>query len=276
MNLVTKNGTNAINTVLAWVGTSPIDGTTIGLFVTGLKKTNKPNTKTDDMVQTYILRLDMHPQEALKMGMDASICGNCSHRYQWRTRVRRTKKGQLKTETKRVRTCYVRVSNAPGSIYGAFTRGNVPTVSLDDVNAMVLRADKPVRMGAYGDPAMVPADVWDSILYKVAAWTGYTHQWRFDWSHGLMGRVMASCDSKEDQADAVAMGWQGTFTVLPHDDFQTHFKSLKGTRSCPSDPRFKDRMTLVPCASCKACMGVQHRAIRSHGSTALWVTLTTV
>jgi hypothetical protein len=80
MKLVTKNGTNAVNTVLAWVGTSPIDGTTIGLFVTGLQKTNKPNSKTDDMVQTYILRLDMHPQEALKMGMDAPICGNCSHR----------------------------------------------------------------------------------------------------------------------------------------------------------------------------------------------------
>lgn len=275
MKLVTKNGTNGVNTVLAWVGTSPIDGVTIGLFVTGLQKTNKPNSKTDDMVQTYILRLDMHPQEALKMGMDASICGDCTHRYQNRTRVRRTKRGVILTEMKRVRTCYVRVSNAPSAIYGAFKRGNVPTVSIYDANTMVLRADKPVRMGAYGDPAMVPADVWDGILYKVSAWTGYTHQWRQAWSHGLMGRVMASCDNAQDQADAIAMGWKGTFTVLPHDDFQTHFKSLKGTRSCPSDPRFKDRMDLVPCATCKACMGTQHRAIRAHGSTGKWVTLPT-
>ena len=162
MKLVTKNGTNAINTVLVWTGTSPIDGTPIGLFVTGLKKTNKPNTKTDDMVQTYILRLDMHPQEALKTGADASICGDCTHRYQMRTRVRRTKRGQLKVETKRVRTCYVRVANAPASIYGAYTRGNVPTVSMADTNAMILRADKPVRMGAYGDPAMVPSTTPDA------------------------------------------------------------------------------------------------------------------
>jgi hypothetical protein len=276
MNLVTRNGTNAVNTVLAWVGTSPIDGVTIGLFVTGLKKTNTPNTKTDDMVQTYILRLDMHPQEALKMGMDASICGNCTHRPQMRTRVIRKKNGTIVTQTKKVRTCYVRVSNAPGSIYGAFMRGNIPTVTLDDVNALVLRADKPVRMGAYGDPAMIPADIWDAILYKVTAWTGYTHQWRETWSHGLIGRVMASCDNKQDQVDAVLMGWEGTFTVLPHTDFQIHFKSLKGTRSCPSDPRFKSIMDLVPCASCKACMGTQHRAIQAHGSTAKWVVLPTL
>lgn len=276
MQYITKNGTNAVNTVLAWAGISPVDGAPIGLFITGLQKTKNPNKKTEDMVQTYIMRLDLNPFTALKSDMDASICGDCTHRYAIKTRIRKTKRGQLRVETKRVRTCYVRVANAPNAIYKSMLNGNVPTVSIDIAWEMVRRADKPIRMGAYGDPAMVPADIWKTLLVDAPGWTGYTHQWRQPWAQGLNGIVQASCDSPSDQLEAIALGWQGTFTVLPHDGFMEHFRSMKGCRSCPSDPRFKDRMELVPCATCKACMGTQHRAIRAHGSTGLWVGLKTV
>jgi hypothetical protein len=114
---------------------------------------------------------------------------------------------------------------------------------------MVLRADKPVRMGAYGDPAMVPADVWDSILYKVAAWTGYTHQWRkfkSPKSLKLMSLVMASADSKQDRLDAILQGFR-TFRVRTSNE-----SILPGEFPCPAS---EEQGKKLQCDDCMACDG---------------------
>jgi len=66
-------------TVEVWRGASPYDGTPIVLLITGLVRPSK-NRKTGPMVQSYILRQDMRPIEAVTTGADAAICGACPFR----------------------------------------------------------------------------------------------------------------------------------------------------------------------------------------------------
>ena len=67
------------NGVIIWEGASAIDGAPIRVIATGLK-TSSHNAKTGDLIQTWILRADMTPQEAVDSGADESICGGCPHR----------------------------------------------------------------------------------------------------------------------------------------------------------------------------------------------------
>ena len=61
---------------IIYKGPSLIDGKPIVVIATF---TNR-NTKTGQVVQTYILREDINPLEASKTGADYSICGNCPMR----------------------------------------------------------------------------------------------------------------------------------------------------------------------------------------------------
>ncbi len=67
------------NGAIVWSGNSRIDGSPIMAIVTGLR-TASANPKTGDMIQTWIIRSDMHPLEAIKSGSDYGICGSCIHR----------------------------------------------------------------------------------------------------------------------------------------------------------------------------------------------------
>ncbi len=67
------------NSVLLWKGPSAIDGAPIALVATELKKASS-NTKTGGMVQTYIIRSDVSPVDAIHTGADSSIAGACPHR----------------------------------------------------------------------------------------------------------------------------------------------------------------------------------------------------
>ena len=58
-------------------GPSQLDGLPVVVIAT-LKTSN---VKTGNMVQTWILRQDLNPVEASKIGADASVCGNCVHRH---------------------------------------------------------------------------------------------------------------------------------------------------------------------------------------------------
>ena len=74
------DGLGKINgTVEAWRGVSPQDGTPIVLLITGLVRPSQ-NSKTGPMVQSYIIRQDMRPIEAVTSGADAAICGSCPYR----------------------------------------------------------------------------------------------------------------------------------------------------------------------------------------------------
>tara|TARA_Y100000310_G_scaffold70704_1_gene66454 strand:+ start:7449 stop:8192 length:744 start_codon:yes stop_codon:yes gene_type:complete len=67
-------------TVEAWRGPSPVDGTPIVLILTGLSplaSKQSTNRKTGAMVQSYILRQDMAPIVAVMSAMDRAVCGDC-------------------------------------------------------------------------------------------------------------------------------------------------------------------------------------------------------
>ena len=118
-------------------GPSMLDGANIVVIAT--MKTANP--KTGDMVQTFILVDNMSPLEASKQGKDTANCGNC--RLRWNLDG----------------PCYVNLGQAPNSIYKALERGIYPVYDAELHSRFFVGRD--LRMGAYGDPAAVPVEVWE-------------------------------------------------------------------------------------------------------------------
>jgi len=221
-------------------GPSELDGKPIVVVATGLGRSSR-NEKTGDMVQTWILRDDVDPWDAVKSGQDASVCGDCPHRGT---------------------SCYVKVFQAPKSVWKAAQRGAYPLVS-DAAGLTALGRGRAVRLGSYGDPAAVPAHIWGALVAEASAWTGYTHQWR--WASHLQPLVMASVDSPEEMAAAEREGWR-TFRVrLAGEPVDRQREFI-----CPAS---KEAGYKTDCASCRACMGTSAKAkaspvIIAHGATA--------
>jgi hypothetical protein len=209
-----------------WEGSSPIDGAPIVAIVVWHSR----NAKTGDMSQTFILRSDMKPTDGLANGEDASICGDCKHR------------GSVDSP----RTCYVEVGKSVNAVYKCYAAGNYPTVSPGDASS-ILRG-RAVRLGAYGDPAMVPASVWDSLVSRASGYTGYTHQWRTASSHRHL--CMASVDSPAEHLEAQAQGWR-TFRVRKESE-----EILPGEAVCPASAEGGNRTT---CDRCRLCSGAKGR-----------------
>lgn len=224
-------------------GPSMIDGQRIVAIVTGL--TGSRNTKTGKMVQTYIIRPDMHPLDAVRTGADVSICGSCIHRGDG---------------TGAGRSCYVTLVHGPRVVYDALTRGVYPAATPVDVAEIV--AGRMVRLGTYGDPAAVPLAVWQALVAKAAGWTGYTHQWRTidrAWSK----LVMASADGADDAFDAWVRGYR---------TFRVGAEPMKGKEiNCPASEEAGKR---TQCVDCGLCMGATSRSpvsiqIAPHGTGAV-------
>src|SRR5262249_22568276 len=64
---------------VAWEGKSLLDSKPVVVLVTGLSRPSA-NRGTGPMVQTWVLRRDVPPTEAVQTGADASVCGDCSFR----------------------------------------------------------------------------------------------------------------------------------------------------------------------------------------------------
>lgn len=231
-----------VNGFIFYRGPSMLDGQPIIAIATGTAKGSR-NTKTGAEVQTWILRDDLSPVDAVKTGADASICGSCVHRGDG------TGKG---------RSCYVTVFQAPLVVWKSAQRGLYPQI--DIVQAGHALTGKVVRLGSYGDPAAVPAAVWQALVEKSAGHTGYTHQWRT--SDALRSLCMASCDNAFEQELAAAQGWR-TFRVM-----------RAGDRMDPREivcPASKEAGAKTSCSACKACGGTSSKAkvniaIVAHGA----------
>ena len=230
--------------VILYEGPSQIDG----LPIVCLLLFGSRNRKTGDMDQTYILRSDLHPYDALATGGDKSICGGCPWRPQWRD-----------GETFTGRACYVDL-RILGGIWKAYQRGNYRKV--DDI--LSLGRARKIRLGTYGDPAAVPIDVWIRLLRSAEMWTGYTHQWKAAKFSTLKRYCMASCDTEAEVQSATIHGW-GTFRVLPVG------KTPAYDRLCPAS---KEGGHVLTCADCGRCDGRRdHVEIVSHGFGAKFVQL---
>jgi hypothetical protein len=243
------------NGYVVWEGPSPVDGRPIVFIVTNLHS-RSANVKTGEMVQSFILRTDVHPLAAIRSAEDASVCGHCPHR------------GRLSDDGMRMvdRSCYVDVAKSVAAVWSAYRRGSYPRVS-PEVMGRMLAGDR-VRLGAYGDPGMVPLSVLQAVMAECTG-TGYTHQWRhIDLAYSSL--VMASADSVEDRRAARSMGYR-SFWVLP-----AHADSMpEGTVECASTRERAPRQ----CIDCLMCGGTRDGAVSgavdvailAHGSGAKFV-----
>lgn len=233
-------------------GPSMIDGSPI--VVIAIVKPN--NSKTGNMVQTYILRADIDPLTASKTGLDYAICGNCIHRG------KPTNDANKKQAVDR--SCYVTLYHGPLQVYKAFLRGAYPMATPEEIKR--LGEARLVRLGTYGDPLAVPADVFETLLSDSDGHTGYSHQ------HGLIegdySKVMISADSKEE-AQTHHTSKRRTFRVIPVSTWVDQGKAslLASEILCPASKEMEYKTT---CDKCKLCAGGtvgKSIAIVSHGTS---------
>ena len=210
-------------------GPSLLDGKPIVVIATFSNR----NTKTGAVVQTYILRSDINPLEASKTGEDYSICGNCIMR------------GEVTTDPERKqakkRKCYVNLGQGVLIVYKSFLRG-VYAMANTKTGRNTLGRARFVRVGTYGDPAAVPAFIWEQLLSEADDWTAYCHQsgWRPD-------IAMQSADNKAQALEHWKAG-RRTFRVIA--DLGELDKANEAL--CPAS---KEAGRRVQCTACKLCKG---------------------
>jgi hypothetical protein len=221
------------NGAILWRGASELDGQPIVVIATGLGKSSR-NSKTGDLIQTWILREDVSPTDAVNSGADKSICGSCIHR------------GTIENGKNVGRSCYVTIFQAPLNVWKSYRRGIYPQATNETL------AGRRVRLGSYGDPASVPVDVWKALLADSLSGTGYTHQWR-DCPTAFSQWVMASCDDQEDSFDAAVLGYR-TFRVTALDSRRD---KQAGEVVCPASEEAGKKTN---CAACLACGGTNAKA----------------
>lgn len=231
--------------VVLYQGPSAIDGAPI-IAIANRIETSSNNAKTGAMVQTFIMREDIAPHEALKTGADASVCGNCQ--------ARPLLGGY----------CYVAVYQAPLSTWKAYKRGcyALPGVDYDPAFLPELFAESIFRIGSYGDPGALPVGFWQPITKYAKAITGYSHQWQN--RPDLKGLCMASTESELESETARALGWRAFRVRLASEP------KLAGEVICPAS---KEAGNKTNCASCRACGGLSSKAkasitIIAHGNKA--------
>lgn len=238
------------NGVVVYRGPSQIDGRPIVAVATGLARPST-NAKTGDMVQVWVLVDGIKPHEAVFDGRDVSVCGDCPHRY-----------------IDGAGSCYVNPLHGPDAVMRAVASGTYTAVPL--VQAAELVRGRKVRLGAYGDPAAVPLEVWDALLEHADGWSGYTHQWRRAIARGLSRYCMASVETPRQQRHAISRGWR-TFRIRADGDDAL----LAGEIVCPASDEAGKRRT---CETCGACNGGSPPrasvAIIAHGPTWKRVRLT--
>ena len=218
---------------LLYDGPSMLDGKPIVAVATGVEKPSQ-NRKTGPLIQTYIIRKDIDPVQAVLTGEDYSICGTCPLRGD----------GSGKK-----RACYVVYANDPLAVYNSRDKWKVPDYD-------IFRG-RGTRLGAYGDPAALPTEVVADIVRRSRTAKGYTHQWRYC-DQELRKYMMASCDSAEDVELARQKGWS---TLRVRAEGQ---EKLKGEIQCP----YEISSQRVLCSACNKCTGNKSKdvVVTVHGT----------
>ena len=216
-------------------GASVLDGEPIVVVAT----LSTSNRKTGNMVQTWILRSDVSPIEAKAQRLDISVCGSCPQRQNLGG------------------SCYVNIGQAPLSIWRAYKRGSYNSVI--DYDVMSGRA---IRLGAYGDPAAVPFDIWQRLFdaVKPKVWTGYTHQSRHkNFDERIAEYCMISADTPNAAKAAHSKGFR-TFRVSTSARHR-----VANEIECLADSH---GVACIDCGKCKGNSADYNIVITVHGSTA--------
>ena len=209
--------------IVVYRGPSLIDGGPI----VALASWRSTNSKTGDCPQIWILREDVSPLDATRTGADRAICGDCPLR------------GTIDGGRNVGRACYVVVAHAPTSVWLAHRRGAYRRVGRARLRRLFAGAF--VRIGAYGDPAAVPARVWRTMLADARGWTAYTHHWR---AADLQDLAMASVETDADAREAIARGYRVFRIVAPGS------ARLPGHAGCPASAEQGRRLTCLECGAC--------------------------
>ena len=221
---------------IAYEGPSEIDGRPIVVIVN--KLSGSDNAKTGaDLVQTFIIRSDVNPVDALKTGDDVSICGQCVHRP-----LLASKTGDA--------PCYVNVGRSVRSVFEAYKRGRYVKATPGTLRRIL--AGRKVRLGTYGDPAAAPVAMWQEITADAAGIVGYSHQWQsIGFDHAAWAPlVMASADNIDEAAQANLYGMR-VFRVSVGVDRQA------GETTCPASAEGGRKAT---CDTCMLCGGTSKQA----------------
>jgi len=152
--------------------------------------------------------------------------------------------------------CYVNARTVTG-VQKAYWAGNRPSAKSSDYSALF--SGRYVRLGAYGNPSLLPLHKLEKVVKTAKSWTGYFHDWhlmRPERARKYGRFLMASCEpSNADKAKKLGLR---TFTTrkagdqLPPDELW-----------CPSDRG-------VTCDQCRLCAGTskagaKNIAIAVHG-----------
>lgn len=231
--------TNSNGRIL-YEGLSPYNGKPFACIVTGLTEPTSNDKTGEGLLQTWILFRDIKPNEAFKVKeYGETVCGDCVHAQ------------YNKPKENGYAPCYVRTYHAPRAVWSCWRNGSGYDHIGDDWH---LLRNKGLRLGSFGDPAMVPSWVWDKALKEVyqdakpkeRRHTGYSHQWRKDFAQGLKGLVMASADGMKDYNDAELTGWK-PFLVR-----KANQPMPAGSVVCPASAEAGKKVT---CSQCHACNG---------------------
>jgi len=239
------------NGYVIYKGPSMLNGDPIVAIAITKKSTNR---KTGDMVQVYILSDNGEkPTTNQQTGADESICGDCKHRP--------VNNG----------ACYVVTAQGPTMVYKSYLKGNYDVVTdsrhgLGLFEASKLCQGRMVRLGAYGDPAAVPGNIWEVLLMGAKGVTGYTHQWKNPalsnhQKYVLKRFCMASTDNQSEYSQAKAAGWRSFRVRLESDELNQN--EIK----CPASSEAGKKLN---CLTCGACNGLFTKrrgdiAIITHG-----------
>lgn len=211
--------------IIIYEGPSAIDDEPIVVIANGFKKSG--NRKTGkETIQTWIIRQDIAPVDALAEGEDYSVCGDCFHRH--------------------ARSCYVNPMHGPTQVYNAYHNGSYVKATPEALEAF---RGQYVRFGSYGDPAAVPVSVWRSIAEVADRWTGYTHAWR-NCDPELKHYCMASCDLEDEVYLARKKGFKPFYVRQEGEPIPA------GMFVCPASDEAGKKRT---CADCTACQGGEYR-----------------
>ena len=238
-------------------GPSMLDGAPI--IVIAIAKSN--NGKTGAMLQTFIMREDVNPVDALKSNQDASVCGDCLARPAnggWcYVRVEQSVAGVWKCYHKLPFKVTTGARKGESSKYAGYAD------ALEPARITELGRGRTNRVGTYGDPAAVPMYVWDALNSEAAGWNGYTHQWK-TCSPDYAKYCMASIDKPCDTLSAEMLGYRCFVAVLPG---ETVTNASAKSVGCPAA---KENGQRAQCDTCLGCggnegRGTTHRVIEVHG-----------
>ncbi len=216
-------------------GPSEIDGAPI----VGLLTLRSTNRKTGPMIQSWILRQNVHPVRAAQTGSDRSVCGNCPMRGA---------------------ACYVRLFRAPGQVWSAYKAGNY--ARYDHAAHWQWITQRPLRIGAYGEPPAIPRDTWRPILETTRGRSGYTHLWRERWARPWRRYVMASVHSEAGAREAQRRGWRTFRSRLESQDV------LPTEVICPGSEEAASAQICYACGLCSGNEGQQPAGVTiiAHGA----------